>query len=128
MTVRRFGLLTVTAVAILVIASRSESPGPPWPGSAATALEPERVRIEHEFVRIPVTRTPAIYSLRAAADREPVRRSGRVARPGLSGKVPVRTAAPTREETKNAGLFSRAVQTIVGDGRYKPQPFPRPPG
>lgn len=116
------------ALALVGLATVSESPAPEWPRQAASASEPERVRIEHEIVRIPITGAPELRGPRAVApkpDRGPAA-LGRVAsaRPQPDGAGPPASAA----RAGRRGVISRTVQSLVGDGRYKPQPFPRPGG
>lgn len=78
------------------------------------------VRVRHEFVTVP---------LPAAAAHPPagVRSGPPPARTALS-KPPVGPgeAAPVRRAGRDAGFLERARRAVVGDGRFRPQPFPRP--
>jgi hypothetical protein len=73
------------------------------PQAVPKAADPS-VRIEHELVRLPKPRPQPI-------NRAAQLRSGRLAAAELSD-----TRAP---------LLVRARRAFVGDGRYKPEPFPR---
>jgi hypothetical protein len=128
MTWRHFTLLSgATAVAIFGLAQRASTPVRRWTAAPAQAREAERVRIEQQIVRIPVT-TPSPPARRRTSgdvDSRPLRRG--VAWRTVSGpasKQPARKAEPAPE----AGLFSRTVKIILGDGRHKPQPFPKAEG
>ena len=105
--------------AALLVPWRPESP---LPGStvAAPSRTDERVRIEHELVRIPVTARPAVKSTRLT---QPVPiPAPNVQRTRVEGQ-PLRASNPAPEPER--GLVGKAVQRIVGNGRYRPEPFPR---
>jgi hypothetical protein len=122
MTFRHVALVSgVTAMAIFGLTQRAGSPAGPWKFGPAQAREPERVRIEQEIVRIPVTTPPPArrVSVSAPAFRTPAARRASVLQ---DSRPAVRWAA--RDESQNTGLLSRTVKKIVGDGRYTPQPFP----
>lgn len=70
--------------------------------------EPARdVRVRHEFVRIPLPPVAPRLEARAAAPAAP------------------RRARPARAEADDEALLSKARRVLVGDGRYRPEPFPR---
>lgn len=86
-----------------------------WPVPADSPLtagqaSPGRVRIQHELIQI-VPRPPA-------APHRGIRR------PRLSRST--RLAAFTQPRPRTDANFAvRAGRLIAGDGRYRPQPFPR---
>jgi hypothetical protein len=104
---------------VLLMPWRTESPLPGSTAVAAPSRTDERVRIEHEVVRIPVT-----------APKPPVK-SARLAQPVLTPSLqrsrvasqPLRASNATPDPESN--LVGKAVKRIVGDGRYRPEPFPR---
>lgn len=75
---------------------------------AAPVSEPETagpsVRIEHELVQLPKPRPH------------------RINRPAQWRSTRLAAAEPT---DRHAPLFIRARRAFIGDGRYKPEPFPR---
>jgi hypothetical protein len=127
MSHRAAALVAGTVALVLAgLANVSESPAPHWPEPSASASELERVRIEHEIVRIPITGEPNLHVPRAAAARKPDRPAAANGR--AAAKRADAGAANGQPDAPRSGLFSRTVHTIVGDGRHKPQPFPRPGG
>ena len=104
----------------LLMPWRTESPLPGSTGVAAPSRTDERVRIEHDLVRIPVTAPKPV-------------KSARVVRPVPAPSVqrshvesqPLRASNSTRESDRERGLVGKAVKRIMGDGRYRPEPFPR---
>ena len=119
MNVRRLTLLGCLAlIAALFMPWRTESPLPGATAVAAPSRMDERVRIEHELVRIPVT-----------APKAPVK-SARLTRPlpstesprARAENVPLRASNSTQPDR---GMVAKAVKRLVGDGRYRPEPFPR---
>jgi hypothetical protein len=86
------------------------------------------VRVRHEFVSIPI----------ASRVTESERRRTSNARASLAPPADVEPAADERGATtvqmrtaeraagEDEGFFDRARRAFVGDGRYRPQPFPRP--
>lgn len=62
------------------------------------------VRVEHELVRLPKPRPQRIH------------------RPAYSRSARLATDEPS---AARAPLIVRARRALVGDGRYKPEPFPR---
>ena len=121
MNARRLTLVGCLIIgAALLLPSRPESPLPGSTAVAAPSRTDERVRIEHELVRIPVTARPAVKSTRLAQPI-PIPASN-----GLRTRVesqPLRASNPAPEP--EGGLVGKAVKRIVGNGRYRPEPFPR---
>ena len=107
----------LVVVAVLLMPWRTTSPLPGSTAVAAPARTDERVRIEHEVVRIPVTAPkPPVKSVRLT---QPLPTPRRVASPLLRAS----NFAPSPEPER--GFVGKAVKRIVGDGRYRPEPFPR---
>jgi hypothetical protein len=106
----RAGMVPLFAFAVLVL-HPPVTGRPPQPQAApaiqapapAPALTVPSVRVQHELVRLP---KPA-----PRANRPPAWRSTRMA-----------LANPPYGR---AALLVRASRALVGDGRYKPEPFPR---
>ena len=99
-------VLTLAAVALLWPAT-AESPV----GAATAAMAPAQaaaVTVEHELVRVSAARSRA-----PAPRRRPTPAAVRL------------TAGPGRP-LKPAGFALRAGRALMGDGRYRPEPFPRP--
>ena len=108
---RRAGMVPLVAFAVMMLhplpgaGPRRHQPAPPASLVPQTApvLPPPSVRIEHELVRLPKAKAPR-------ANR-PAERSTRMA-----------LASPLHARTP---LIVRASRAFVGDGRFKPEPFPR---
>jgi hypothetical protein len=99
-------VLTLAAVALLWPAT-AESPV----GAATAAVVPAQaaaVTVEHELVLV-----SAPTSVAPAPRRRPTPSAVRL------------TAGPGRS-LKPAGFALRAGRALIGDGRYRPEPFPRP--
>jgi hypothetical protein len=95
-------ILMVLTLAALLWPSRAESPVQALVNSA-----PGDVRIEHQLIQVtespaPRRRAPTVTVSRVASVRKP--------------------APPSRQE----GFVVRAGRLLMGDGRYRPEPFPRP--
>jgi hypothetical protein len=120
---------STVVLALAGIATVTDAPAVRLPEPTASASEPERVRIEHAFVRIPVTNAPQFHALRAAASPKPDRDDAAAPRLASRRADASGVNGPDRRVKNDPSrLLSRTVQTIVGDGRYKPEPFPRPGG
>jgi hypothetical protein len=65
-------------------------------------IEREDVRVQHQILRVPAPR----------------------AMPRIAPPAPHRLTRVTREATPHPGLMAKARRLIVGDGRYRPRPFP----
>lgn len=98
--------LIISAAAALLILCPATADSPV--GATAAATHPP-VRIEHQLVE-------ALERPRIAI--APRRRQALPARPSAV-KLAVRSARP-------AGLAARAGRMLLGDGRFRPEPFPRP--
>jgi hypothetical protein len=102
----------------LVGPSLAEAPTTPARPSPATEnvtiaqADSRPVHIEHELVVIRVTSALPRRTANTAS-----------ARPALRGRKP--SVALARDERRGAPLV-RAARAFVGDGRYRPEPFPRP--
>jgi hypothetical protein len=95
-------MLILLTLAALLWPSRAESPV-----QALVNGAPAEIRIEHQLIHVveapPPPRRPAAAALnRLASVRKPVQRA--------------------RQET----LVVRAGRLLMGDGRFRPEPFPRP--
>ena len=119
MNARRLTLGACLMVGVaLLMPWQTESPLPGSTAVAAPSRADERVRIEHEVVRIPVTAPRPMKSTRLA---QPVPLP-RVERSRVESQ-PLRASNPPLDPER--GLVGKAVKRIVGDGRYRPEPFPR---
>ena len=91
----------------------------PKPATAPIAAQQaprDRVTVEHELIRAaPLSTIP----------RRNTFPTSRMTRPGA-----VRLAAAQTPRTRTAiapqGVVQRAKRLLMGDGRYRPEPFPRP--
>jgi hypothetical protein len=94
--------------ALSLFPTRAESPlrASPMPARADTPLPAlPSVTVEHDYLRIAprvVAPTPSNYR-RISAPR-----------------------VVTPEQKSARGLFARAARAVLGDGRHRPEPFPRP--
>ena len=89
------------------------------------AVELPDVRVQHEFVQIPA----AAASTAPLGQREErsghavssstQRMTGRAVSSAASGRTTVERAA------RNPTLLEKARRAFVGDGRHRPEPFPR---
>jgi hypothetical protein len=114
-------VVAVTAAIVAFLPSLADAPSSA-PASMQQEPPSERIRIEHTYVRIPDNRRPP----RAVQARDDSAR-----RPGRARvqRAPQDRAAPaprTESNTAASGILIRAAKAVVGDGRYTPQPFPRP--
>jgi hypothetical protein len=97
------GIICCAAAAVVFVPSFAECPIP-----ARVARDGGAVRIEHQLVRIHVT---------------PERPVARVVR---TRSVTESASAARAQNPAQPGLLGRATRALVGDGRYRPDPFPRP--
>jgi hypothetical protein len=102
-------VISATAAAILLWPAAAESPVAAMPAAPANA-----VRVEHELVVVPKA-PPAVKQL--VRPRMP--RRGAPAVRLASVPKPLRPAS-------SPGFVARAGRTLLGDGEYRPEPFPRP--
>lgn len=118
---RVFVLLTAGAAALFLASPRTgtmaEDPHDEGPPARETALaagpagRAEGVRVAHELLTVGTVREAPRSS------PAPVRRKA----------VPIRqarTAAPAAGPVRPSG--SRVARVLLGDGRHRPEPFPRP--
>jgi hypothetical protein len=91
--------------AILLFRAPAGSPPAKSETVAPALIDPPGVRVEHELVA-------------ASVVREPVTRRAAAAAPPPADPV-------TRPHTRPEGFLSKARRTIIGDGRHRPEPFPR---
>ena len=105
--VPRPALVPVVALALLILSPLPAQVGtpPPRPVVSAPALPLPSVKLEHQLIEI---RPPR----RARPDVQ-IRRDIPATR--------LATAAPDRRDT----LVARAGRAFLGDGRFRPEPFPR---
>jgi hypothetical protein len=123
-----FGGLALLAAAVLFrsgpagdAAARVEAP------PAAPSVLPN-VRVKHEFIEVPLP-TPRTSLARSPQRSAPVAKT----RPQVAPRVRatadgVRIAnAVSKDEPseRRASLLVRAGRAIVGDGKHRPEPFPR---
>jgi hypothetical protein len=97
----KLAIAALGAVALLW-PSRAESP------VGATSLPPfSQVTVQHQLIHVPLVAPP----------RRPV---------PSRGNAGPRLASGTDRRRPDRGLAARATRLLVGDGRYRPEPFPRP--
>jgi hypothetical protein len=82
------------------------------PAGRLPAAVPDAVQVEHEFVLVHPSPVPPERPFRQVAAARPVARAVR--------EAPQAQPAP--------GLVTRAGRVLLGDGQYRPEPFPRPQG
>ena len=100
------GLLILSVVA--AVAALRRGPDRPRVGAAvAAAASDAEVRVRHEFV----TAAPASLL------------TPRTTLPGLPARRAVQRNAEHR--APRPGLIARARRAVTGDGRHRPEPFPR---
>ena len=106
----KWAAIAVAAVAGLVVAmpiTLRQMPGTPV--SAAPEPDVQAVRVEHEFVSL-------------SASEERIAPAATVASPERAAVLPVRRAVAPAPRTP----ANKAKRALLGDGRYRPEPFPRP--
>jgi len=101
-------LLLVALLAAVLGSNRSTdaTPAQPLPD----------VRVRHSYVTV---MPPAVTAMPAAVktDRAPVR---------VAAAPPSRRPDPVQlATTRQVGMVAKARRALVGDGRYRPEPFPR---
>jgi hypothetical protein len=114
-----FGGLALLAAAVLFQSNPA--------GDAVARVEPTpppsvlpEVRVKHEFIEIPLAPPPPRTSLaRRGEGSTPVAKKRPV-------PPPIATARPDAVRTAEAdNLLIRAGRAVIGDGTYRPEPFPR---
>lgn len=120
---KRWAVLFAAGAAALVVLHA------PWAGDAPRAsLDQSQAREDERSAERPNAGTPPDAVLvshelvTAAVVHEPVRVNGRTPRGRTAPASRVSDAAPR----ERPGGMSRAVRVLVGDGRHRPEPFPRP--
>src|SRR5262245_10352824 len=123
MRTRTQALAIATVVFTFLLASVTQTPSGA-PGPAAQPPTTDRIQIEHEYVRIPTGRSPKATVQSISAARRSRTRAAESAREATAA-----AAAASSTEARagvNQRMWNRAAKAIVGNGRYTPQPFPRP--
>lgn len=91
---------------------------------------PPAVRVSHEFVTVEIpppegrANAPRVIGPRTslAANRPGAKPS----RPAGAPKTATHDPAPTvRRGSRDRNLLERAGRVLIGDGKYRPEPFPR---
>jgi hypothetical protein len=104
--------LTMTTLLASLFAPTRATPR----AEAASPAHRERIDIVHDLVRIDVTR-PAV--------RAPQVPAGRIR--AASAVSPLRAASAGTGEAsrRHSNGLGRAARALAGDGRHRPEPFPR---
>ncbi len=114
-----FGLLVSAGVAFVYLPEG-------WVGSTAPSATPSpaeprpsvpSVEVRHELVAIPV---PMARALNRRAAPPPAFRAA-----SNSRTVPRPATRQARHSPPDVRLLEKARRAVVGDGRHKPEPFPR---
>ena len=103
-------LVTTAATVLLLREPRPDRPAAPADESIAFTHSPSRdVRVEHRFVSVaaPEARTASVLPT-------PVR---------TADSAPLRRPSPARKA--DDALLAKARRVVLGDGKYRPEPFPR---
>lgn len=84
------------------------------------------VRVKHEFVAIPLPPPPATSLADRSEGTAPAakkRREASSSRPDVvrTANLASRAGAPDRQDN----LLIRAGRAVIGDGKHRPEPFPR---
>jgi len=118
-----FGVLVILAAAALFQwAQTGESVAAidaPAPVAAPPPALPD-VRVRHEFVTVSAPSAPEAPP-RASRAVASAARTPAAARPAPGPDKP----PAVRRASRDANFFERARRAVVGDGRYRPEPFPR---
>ena len=91
------------------------------------------VRVQHDYVTVTVPVTgPVITSGRnRLANARPAEAPSAVKaldRPGETERASPGRSRPVNRASRDETLFEKARRAFVGDGRHRPEPFPRPRG
>lgn len=123
-----FGALALVAAALVLRFPQEELAGHQEPVSR----DLPDVRVEHEFVRVPDPQLPAIASDtgRRSAVSTPTVRDREVTLRTAERSLPAVTRAssqppPVQRAGQERTLLEKARRAFVGDGRHRPEPFPR---
>ena len=107
--VRRAGMVPVMLAVLMLYPPPASSPRSAQPNPRPAVAAPQSVppapsvRVEHELIRLPNPQAPKVSRPRGW-------RSTRLALSAAEARPP---------------LIVRARRALVGDGRYRPEPFPR---
>jgi hypothetical protein len=121
-----FGAAAV-GVAVLPLKDGDERVNPPNP----PAERLPDVRIRQEFVTVPL---PSPVTGPASNRTRVAHLSPRITPADITDtedeQIPLsRTGTrPARRAARDATFFQRATRAFIGDGRHRPEPFPRPRG
>jgi hypothetical protein len=78
---------------------------------------PPAVRVSHEFVTVEIRPRTSLAANRPGA---------KPSRPAGAPKTATHDPAPTvRRGSRDRNLLERAGRVLIGDGKYRPEPFPR---
>jgi hypothetical protein len=99
-------IVMILMLGALLWPSRAESPVQALVQDDPADARPADVQIEHQLIRV----------------AEPLPLPRRTASPVVNRLSSVRKPEQTRQD----GFVVRARRLIVGNGRYRPEPFPRP--
>ena len=125
--------LIFTALA-LVAAGVLFQYGPEPVAMSAPASDVERrpaaVRVSHEFITVPIPTAPASRPAgRQVRDEPSTMLADRSAGPGNTNERAVtpadRSSLTVGHATRDQSLFGKARRAFLGDGRHRPEPFPR---
>ena len=116
MKTRLWILLALVAVVVGGVAVLPRHDRAREPVGAAAAEPLPSVTVRHDLIVVPASPERAAVAVRPVRAAMPVRHAA--AAPPSAARV-WRTPAAER------GLFGRARRAVVGDGRYRPEPFPR---
>jgi hypothetical protein len=98
-------VLTILTLAALLWPSRADSPV-----QALVNGAPAEIRIEHQLIRV-------------TAPVQPKRRPARAAMTRLAALDKLKKPG---QRARRDALVVRAGRLLMGNGRYRPEPFPRP--
>ena len=108
-------LAMLAGIALLTRASTTVGAGTRFIQPSALTTAAESVQVRHEFVVVPLPER--VDTRRAAAEPSSAR-----PRPSTARRNP--TVRPRPSES----LLDRTRRAFLGDGRYRPEPFPRAGG
>ena len=120
-----FGILVLLAAAVLLDVGRRDdtefdAPNDGVPLSASPPASLPDVRVRHEFVTISTTPVNWQRAARPPATARPSTDALRTPAPAQPPPAPAVARAG-----EDLGLLERAGRAVIGDGRYRPEPFPR---
>jgi hypothetical protein len=122
-----FGGLALLAAAVLFRSDPAGDAAARVDAPPAPSVLPD-VRVKHEFIEVPIP-TPRTSLARSPQRSAPVAKT----RPQVAARVRttadgVRSASAVSKDEpsdRRASLLARAGRAIVGDGKHRPEPFPR---